>query len=144
MNKFFKGVSVGCFFVSLFSASSVKALIDLSTIAAVIDVRTSAETGSGHLQGALLFDVRGKKFKTQIAALDKSANYIVYCQSGTRAAKAIFYMKQAGFTGTITNAGSMANAALLTGLTTVRAKEVSARRVAKILGSAAVITSNCR
>jgi len=138
MNKFLKLLATAGF-IGLLSVSSTKALIDLSMIAAVIDVRTPKETASGYLEGALLFDVRGGNFRTQIGTLDKSANYIVYCHSGKRASSAIFFMKQAGFTGVLTNAGSISNATLLTGLKIIGAKQLAIRRAARLIGSGTAI-----
>jgi rhodanese-related sulfurtransferase len=92
----------------------------MNTVAAVIDVRTPGETASGYLEGALLFDIQGAEFATQLDTLDKGANYVVYCRSGNRAGQAIEQMKAAGFTGTLTNAGSIADAATATGLKIVQ------------------------
>jgi rhodanese-related sulfurtransferase len=49
-------------------------------------------------------------------ALDKTKNYVVYCRSGNRAGKAIDWMAQNGFTGKLINAGSVAEAAVATGM----------------------------
>lgn len=90
--------------------------IDMTKVAAVIDVRTPAEYASGHLQGALNIDIEGATFNTDIETLDKSANYVLYCHSGNRAGQAINYMQQDGFTGTLTNAGAIADASTATKL----------------------------
>lgn len=103
---------------SLTACSAEK--IDLGSIAAVIDVRTPEETAAGYLEGALLFDIQGAEFESQLATLDKSANYVIYCRSGNRAGQAIENMKGKGFTGTLTNAGSLADAASATGLKIVQ------------------------
>ena len=72
------------------------------------------------MAGFLLFDIQGAEFSSQLETLDKSANYVVYCRSGNRAGAAIEQMKSAGFTGTLTNAGSIADAATATGLKIVQ------------------------
>jgi rhodanese-related sulfurtransferase len=64
----------------------------------VIDVRTPAEYATGHVAGAVNFDLEGGQFTTQIKALPRDANYIVYCQSGRRSALAARAMVDAGFT----------------------------------------------
>ncbi len=123
MSKFFKFVvaaTIGLFAMSSLSACSTSAPVDMSSVAAVIDVRTPEETAAGYLEGALLLDIAGADFATQIEALDKSANYVVYCRSGNRAGQAIQYMQGAGFTGTLTNAGGLADAASATGLKVVQ------------------------
>jgi rhodanese-related sulfurtransferase len=123
MSKFFKFLAaavIALFAVGSLSACSTSEPIDMSSVAAVIDVRTPDETASGFLEGALLFDIQGAEFNTQLETLDKAANYVVYCRSGNRAGQAIDYMKGAGFTGTLTNAGSLADAATATGLKVIQ------------------------
>jgi rhodanese-related sulfurtransferase len=92
----------------------------MSQYAAVIDVRTPEETSLGYLEGAQLFDIQDGAFMANLATLDKSANYYVYCRSGNRSGQAIDVMKQAGFTGELVNGGSLENAANQTGLTVVQ------------------------
>lgn len=91
----------------------------MTTIAAVIDVRTPDEFATGHLDGALNIDIQGSSFATEIGALEKSANYVIYCRSGNRAGQAVTYMQDNGFTGTLTNAGSVDEASSATGIAVV-------------------------
>ena len=63
-----------------------------------LDVRTPGEFVSGHLVNALNIDVEDGQFDAEIAKLDKSATYAVYCRSGRRSQVAIDRMKAAGFT----------------------------------------------
>lgn len=66
--------------------------------AIVIDVRTPAEWQQGVISGADLFiDYNSPTFKQQVAKLDKSKTYIVYCRSGGRSAGASQVMTDAGF-----------------------------------------------
>jgi rhodanese-related sulfurtransferase len=67
------------------------------TDAVLIDVRTPAEYRSGHLDGAILIDVRARDFQDRIGQLDKQVAYYVYCKTGIRSAHAVKYMQQAGF-----------------------------------------------
>lgn len=123
MSKFFKlliAATIALFAVGSLSACSTTEPIDMTTVAAVIDVRTPAETAAGYLEGALLFDIQGSEFNDQLETLDKAANYVVYCRSGNRAGAAIEQMKAVGFTGTLTNGGALADAAALTGLNLVQ------------------------
>jgi rhodanese-related sulfurtransferase len=64
----------------------------------VLDVRTPGEFATGHIQGAINIDVEGSTFDSQIAELDKSKEYAIYCRSGRRSAVAAEKMAGAGFT----------------------------------------------
>jgi rhodanese-related sulfurtransferase len=114
--KFLAAAMIAMFAVGSLTACSTAEPIDMSTVAAVIDVRTPEEVAAGSLHGALYIDIQGPDFASQMNELDKSANYVVYCRSGNRAGQAIEWMTQNGFTGTLTNAGSLADAAAATGL----------------------------
>lgn len=63
----------------------------------LIDVRTPEEFASGHLDGATNIDLRSPDFATQVAALDPTKTYAVYCHSGNRSAQALALMQPAGF-----------------------------------------------
>jgi rhodanese-related sulfurtransferase len=76
--------------------------------AVVIDVRTPAEWQQGVIAGADLFiDYNGANFKQQIAKLDKSKTYIIYCRSGGRSAGASQVMTDAGFKNVINMQGGI-------------------------------------
>lgn len=64
----------------------------------VIDVRTPSEFAVGHIANAVNIDVESGTFEQQIASLDKSKAYAVYCHSGRRSANAAGIMSKAGFT----------------------------------------------
>ena len=63
----------------------------------ILDVRNPGEFMVGHIQGALNIDVEGSTFDSEIAKLDKSATYAVYCHSGRRSGIAVEAMHHAGF-----------------------------------------------
>lgn len=64
----------------------------------VLDVRTPMEVSGGYIDGATLFiDFYSSDFKTQIAKLDKSKKYIVYCHAGGRSAEAADLLIKKGF-----------------------------------------------
>jgi rhodanese-related sulfurtransferase len=88
----------------------------MKSIAAVIDVRTPDEVATGHLHGSINIDIEGSTFESQMNELDKTKNYVVYCRSGHRAGLAIDWMTKNGFTGKLINAGSVADAAVATGM----------------------------
>jgi rhodanese-related sulfurtransferase len=64
----------------------------------LLDVRTSGEFAAGHIEGAINIDVEGMTFEGEIASLDKSKTYAIYCQSGRRSRIAVETMNEAGFT----------------------------------------------
>jgi rhodanese-related sulfurtransferase len=114
--KFLAAAMIAVFAVGSLTACSTAEAIDMSAVAAVIDVRTPDEVAAGYLEGSLHIDIQGADFAAQMDELDKSANYVVYCRSGNRAGQAIEWMTQNGFTGTLTNAGSLADASSATGM----------------------------
>jgi phage shock protein E len=123
MRKTFKwmlAALVAVLAVSSLTACSNSSTIDMKSVSSVIDVRTPEEFATGHLQGALNLNIEGSTFASDIDALDHEANYVLYCRSGNRAGQALAFMSQNGFTGTITNAGAVADASSLTGLPIVQ------------------------
>jgi len=64
----------------------------------IVDVRTPEEFAAGHLQGAVNLDVSSSNFEAQIAELDMSGSYAIYCRSGNRSTIASGKMSDAGFT----------------------------------------------
>jgi rhodanese-related sulfurtransferase len=70
----------------------------------VMDVRTPPEIQNGYISGASIFiDINNEPFESRIEQLDKSKNYLVYCRSGVRSARACQLMTQNGFTGSLYN-----------------------------------------
>ena len=63
----------------------------------LLDVRTSGEFYAGHIEGAINIDVEGMTFESEIANLDKTKTYAIYCQSGRRSRIAVETMSKAGF-----------------------------------------------
>ncbi len=90
--------------------------LDMSGYELVIDVRTPAEFATGYLEGAVNYDIQGSSFQSEIATLDPTGDYYIYCRSGNRAGQAIEYLQNAGFTGTLTNGGSVESASAETRL----------------------------
>jgi thioredoxin 1 len=79
-------------------ASEFKARHDRHPEWQLVDVRTGAEFGKGHIRNALNLDVNGDEFKSQVSALDKSTPVLIYCMSGGRSAKAASWLRSEGFT----------------------------------------------
>ena len=63
----------------------------------IIDVRTSREYNSGHIEGATNIHLYDKDFKNRIEELDKDKPVYVYCKLGGRSADAVIIMKEKGF-----------------------------------------------
>ena len=69
----------------------------VETDVVTLDVRTAGEFMAGHINGAINIDVEGNTFDAEIANLDMSKTYAVYCQSGRRSQIAVDKMASAGF-----------------------------------------------
>ena len=89
----------GCSTSSTATDLSVSEFSSKVTEAAVItlDVRTPGEFSEGHIEGALLIDFQSGNFENEIASLDKTKTYAVYCRSGNRSGQAVKVMSDAGF-----------------------------------------------
>ena len=68
----------------------------------IIDVRTETEYNRERLRGAINHDVNAGVFRDRAARLDRDTTYLLYCQSGTRSARAAQIMGELGF-GTVYN-----------------------------------------
>ena len=64
----------------------------------LIDVRTPGEFAEGNIVNALNIDVQSSSFDSQIAQLDPTKTYALYCRSGNRSGIAAEKMANAGFT----------------------------------------------
>lgn len=80
------------------TATAFSEKIKQSNQAIIVDVRTPGEYAEGHIANAHNIDYNGADFDAQIAALDKSKEYMVYCLSGGRSSSAANKMRNAGFT----------------------------------------------
>ena len=63
----------------------------------IVDARTPEEYNGGHIDGALNFNISLQSFGDEIAKLDKSKKYLVYCNAGNRSFYASTIMSNAGF-----------------------------------------------
>ena len=73
----------------------------------VLDVRTPEEFNSGHIPNAINIDIYSDYFNSDIAALDKSKSYAVYCRSGKRSVDASSEMDLIGFESTYNLTGGI-------------------------------------
>lgn len=88
------------FWANLFGGSEpVPSAEELTAAGAtVLDVRSRGEYQAGHIRGARNLDVGSFDFATQVGRLNPKRTYVVYCQSGSRSARAAATMKAAGLT----------------------------------------------
>ena len=63
----------------------------------LVDVRTTEEYESGHIQDAVNFDFYSESFQNDILSLDKSASIILYCRTQNRSTKTANYLKENGY-----------------------------------------------
>lgn len=78
--------------------------------AVILDVRTEEEVEDGYIPNMINIDIRmGQGFLDEIAKLDTSKNYYVYCRSGARSAQACTLMNQMGFSNTYNLIGGFMN-----------------------------------
>jgi len=63
----------------------------------LIDMRTPEETAEGMIEGAGQIDYEAPTFEAEVAKLDKSKTYLLYCRSGRRSSEAADYMAKQGF-----------------------------------------------
>lgn len=63
----------------------------------LLDVRTPEEFAQGRIAGAILLDYRGAGFQWDLARLDRSQTYLVYCRTGNRSSYAVRIMAEMGF-----------------------------------------------
>jgi len=64
----------------------------------IVDVRTPEEYKEGHLKGAVNINLNAETFREDIANLDRSKTYMIYCRSGGRSSRAVSIIQQLEFT----------------------------------------------
>lgn len=65
--------------------------------AVLVDVRTSGEFASGHIEGAINIDFHSPSFLSDFKKLDPTKMYFVYCRSGNRSGQAAALLGAHGF-----------------------------------------------
>lgn len=63
----------------------------------LLDVRTPEEYNEKHIPGALNINIQDPDFQDKIDELPGDKEYLVYCRSGSRSAKACMMMASQGF-----------------------------------------------
>jgi rhodanese-related sulfurtransferase len=81
------------------SAEEFRAMIDQANPGEVVilDVRTPTEFERERLRDAVNLDVSLGVFSERVGRYDREKTYLVYCQSGTRSARAAQTMSELGF-----------------------------------------------
>jgi len=64
----------------------------------LLDIRTPQEFAEVRIEGAINLDFYAPDFAAQIAALDQSVAYVVYCRSGNRSEQAMEMFRDLRFT----------------------------------------------
>ncbi|WP_295580984.1 rhodanese-like domain-containing protein [uncultured Oscillibacter sp.] len=80
------------------TAAEAKARLDSGDPVVVLDVRTQAEYGEGHIPGALCLPNETIGGEAPAALPDKDAEILVYCRSGRRSAEAARKLTELGYT----------------------------------------------
>jgi rhodanese-related sulfurtransferase len=81
----------------LVDAKTFKAQIQKTTDPVILDVRSPGEYAEGYIEHAINMDYNGDSFEKEVAKLDKSKTYFVYCLAGGRSNSAATHMRKAGF-----------------------------------------------
>ena len=79
------------------SVADFQKKLSADNTAIVLDVRTPAEYGNGHLQNATAINFYDADFKEKVGKLDKTKAVFVYCAAGGRSAKALKILQESGF-----------------------------------------------
>jgi rhodanese-related sulfurtransferase len=79
------------------NAVTAVAMITKNPEIVVLDVRTPAETTLGKLDQAREIDFHSDDFEKELATLEKTVPYLVYCRSGSRSSQAAAMMKKLNF-----------------------------------------------
>ena len=89
------------------SGPSAAGTIEVGANTVTLDVRTAEEYAGGHLEGSQMLDFNGGEVAAAIPSLDPEAEYLVYCRSGNRSAKAADLMRAKGFGEVLNMQGGM-------------------------------------
>jgi rhodanese-related sulfurtransferase len=73
----------------------------------LLDVRTRKEFDAERIAGAVIVDYNSPTFRDQIAKLDRSKSYLVYCRTGNRTNGAVKVMRELGFPNVIVFPGGI-------------------------------------
>jgi len=84
--------------VTNLSSQRFKAIIESDKTAIIIDLRTPDEVAKkGYIKGAIFMDYLSKDFEKELAKLDKTKTYYIYCAAGGRSSDCAELMEKKGF-----------------------------------------------
>lgn len=78
------------------TAEQIKAMLNDPNVV-MLDVRTPMEVSGGKIGNAVHVDYMNRSFESEIAKLDPSKTYVVYCHSAGRSPGAVRTLKKNGF-----------------------------------------------
>jgi rhodanese-related sulfurtransferase len=73
----------------------------------LLDVRTPKEFDAERIAGAVMVDYNSPSFRDEMAKLDRSKSYLVYCRTGNRTNGAVKVMRELGFPNVIVFPGGI-------------------------------------
>lgn len=73
----------------------------------LLDVRSPKEFREERIEGAVMVDYLSPSFRDEMAKLDRSKSYLVYCRTGHRTDGAVKVMRELGFKNVSVFAGGM-------------------------------------
>jgi rhodanese-related sulfurtransferase len=73
----------------------------------LLDVRTPKEFDAERIAGAVMIDYNSPSFREEMAKLDRSRTYLVYCRTGNRTNGAVKVMRELGFPNVIVFPGGI-------------------------------------
>lgn len=83
--------------VDVVSPEEAYDVLSENSAAIVLDIRTPEEFAENRIEGAVNIDFYAADFEDRIAALDRDANYVMYCRSGNRSGQARPVFETLGF-----------------------------------------------
>jgi rhodanese-related sulfurtransferase len=83
---------------NVIDVNAFEAKISADSTLQLVDVRTPEEYNSGHIQGAVNYNIADPNFGANLDKLDKTKPVLVYCAVGGRSARAAGQLQKKGFT----------------------------------------------
>ena len=75
----------------------VRTLLETISNLLIIDIRREDEFAEGYIEGAMHMNKFGETFEADLAALDRTKPYLMYCARGNRSVSVFALMKELEF-----------------------------------------------